>query len=77
MNYRTYELTAKYDSRKSFYGKAVVREYGDGMKELYSYQTLVARIYPNGSVENNLTFRHSQTTNRHIKEFYLQNGIKR
>ena len=39
----TYELTARYDSRKSFYGKAHVIDHGNGVLELMSYSTIVSR----------------------------------
>lgn len=67
-----YELPARYDSRKSFYGKARV-ETMDGKKALYSYNTKVAEI-EDGKAKVYGTY--SQTTLRHIKEFLLQNGFK-
>ena len=76
MKFEEYDLQARYDSRKSFYGKAVVREYADGSKELYSYHTLVARINADGSKNASAEYWASQTTNRHIREFYRQNGIE-
>lgn len=80
-----YELDCRYDSRKSFYGKAVVvetTEIQDLMEyrilELYSYGTLVARITKNE--ETCLSTceyfgKYSQTTTRHQKEFFKQNGL--
>lgn len=66
------KLKCIYDARKSFYGKAVVIE-KDGVKKLYSYDTLVAKIGKKGKAEvYNL---QSQTTLRHIKEFLKQNNI--
>ena len=82
---KIYELTPRYDTRKSFYGKAIVKESveeQDNMiyesKDLYSYGTLVANITYNR--ETNLdTYqcfgRFSQTTTRHQKEFFKQNGL--
>lgn len=65
-----FELTTRYDSRQSFYGKALVKEDGDTLT-LYSYLTPVAKIV-NGNYES-LGYEHySQTTSRHIKEFRKQ-----
>lgn len=66
-----YELTPRFDPRKSFYGKAHVIEHPDGTKQLKSYDTTVCEITKDG------TFRllwdgRTQTTNRHIKEFRKQ-----
>lgn len=63
------ELTARYDSRKSFYGKAHVIDYGNGIYELQSYNTIVSRC-ENGKVEH--LGKWSQTTSRHQKEFERQ-----
>lgn len=65
----TYELDARYDSRKSFYGKATVIDYENGMLELRSYSTIVSRCV-NGVVEH--LGKWSQTTSRHQKEFERQ-----
>jgi len=63
-----------YDSRKSFYNKAIVEFENDGTKRLISYTTHVATITnDNKAVVLNT---HSPTTLRHIKEFLLQNGFK-
>ena len=72
-----YELMARYDSRKSFYGKAHVIEDGD-RKVLKSYNTYVCYIENgipynmDGSVITGTRYGWSQTTNRHIKEFIKQ-----
>lgn len=75
-----YELTPQYDSRKSFYNKAMVMENpeeskGDEYtKTLMSYQTPVAAIQADGKA---VVFGiYSNTTLRHIKEFLLQNNFK-
>jgi hypothetical protein len=68
----TYNLPIKYNSRKSFYGKAKV-EVSNGNQVLYSYGTKVAEI-KNGKAKVYGTY--SQTTLRHIKEFLLQNNYK-
>ena len=67
-----YELSASYDSRKSFYGKANVIE-ENGIIQLKSYSTIVAEI-ENGKVKVYGTY--SNTTLRHIKEFLKQHGFK-
>ncbi len=66
------QLTATFDSRKSFYGKAEIETVKNGL-ELYSYNTLVAQI-----IKGELTILNTQsaTTLRHIKEFMLQNGMQ-
>lgn len=66
----TFELMANYDSRKSFYGKALVEEDGATLT-LYSYLTPVAKIV-NGQYVSLGYEGYSQTTNRHIKEFRRQ-----
>ena len=67
-----YKLSTRYDSRKSFYGKARVDIF-NGKQILYSYGTKVAEI-DNGKPKVYGTY--SITTSRHIKEFLLQNGFK-
>ena len=67
---KTFELTTRYDARKSFYGKALVEEDGDTLT-LYSYLTPVAKIV-NGQYVSLGYEGYSQTTNRHIKEFRRQ-----
>jgi hypothetical protein len=66
-------LEVRYDSRKSFYGKAEVIDYIDGTKQLKSYNTIVAEISREGKAEVFGTY--SPTTLRHIKEFLQQNGF--
>ena len=66
---KIYELTARYDSRKSFYGKAHVIDYENGVLELQSYNTIVSKC-ENGKVEH--LGKWSQTTSRHQKEFEEQ-----
>ena len=70
-----YELDARYDARKSFYGKAHVIDHENGTYELQSYNTIVARI-ENGKVTLNGLHEYSQTTNRHIREFFRQFNVK-
>ena len=64
-----FELSARYDARKSFYGKAHVLDYGNGELELMSYETIVSRCH-NGKVEHLGTW--SMTTSRHQREFEKQ-----
>lgn len=73
METKTYELQARYDARKSFYGKARV-EIAYGVTTLISYNTRMLKIKRNGDVER-LSNYSSSTTNRHIKEFLKQNGM--
>jgi len=68
----TRELEARFDGRKSFYGKAQVEIKDDGTKQLYSYGTLVAEIDARGTPRVFGTY--SQTTLRHIKDFLQQEG---
>lgn len=75
---RTY-LMPIYDSRKSFYNKAVVEDdsMNHGGKLLYSYETRVAMADTEDyEVELYPGWDHSQTTLRHVKEFLRQNGFK-
>ena len=80
-----YELSCRYDARKSFYGKAQVKEETDVQDlmeyttmELYSYGTLVARITKNEETclsTCEYLGKFSQTTTRHQKEFFKQFGL--
>lgn len=69
-----YELMTRYDARASFYGKAIVEELGNTIT-LISYCSEVARLN-NGVFEINSNIPdyllYSNTTLRHIKEFYKQ-----
>jgi hypothetical protein len=70
-----YELSCRYDSRNSFYEKAQVVCNG-GDLDLYSYGTLVARITrENGKMICEYYGKYSQTTTRHQKEFFKQEGL--
>lgn len=62
------ELIARYDSRKSFYGKANIYE-ENGVYYLMSYSTIVSEC-KNGVVKH--YGKWSQTTSRHQKEFEKQ-----
>ena len=83
----TYELSARFDSRKNFYGKAFVEFWNDKRKEeqrLLSYGTHVATIitkYKDDAGFDSETRAivygmYSSTTLRHIKEFLKQNDFK-
>lgn len=61
------------NGRKSFYGKAAVIEHDNGVVELRSYNTIVARIR-NGVFER-LWDGYSATTMNHINSFIDAFGI--
>ena len=70
-----YDLDCRYDTRKSFYGKARVLEQ-QFEKDLYSYGTLVAKIIEIPSKIKYICYgKYSQTTTRHQKEFFRQNDL--
>ena len=73
MQYSTYELSPQYDSRKSFYGKALVEVSGKN-KVLYSYGTRVVTISEQGA-EFTRSAWYSLTTRRHVREFCRQENI--
>ena len=80
-NIYSYELGCRYDTRQSFYKKAFVYVYEINdveEKQLLSYGTLVANyVYykdKNKKVYEYLG-KYSQTTTRHQKEFFKQNGL--
>ena len=81
MDNNTYELMCKFCSNKSFYGKAMVKEYEDNLVKtykLYSYNTLVAIVsYDKLSslVQYNYLGKFSCTSTRHQKEFFKQHGL--
>ena len=74
-------LECEYDSRQSFYGKAFVEVQKNDFeitKDLYSYGTLVASIVENFETHKIIYKdfgRFSQTTTRHQKEFFRQEGL--
>ena len=65
-----YDLAARYDSRKSFYGKAKVLTLDNGTMQLLSYDTIVGEIRDGKYYQ--LWDGKSQTTTRHINEFKKQ-----
>ena len=74
-----YDLPCQYDTRQNFYGKAKIEivKYNNFIAYiLYSYGTEVASI----EKYNNLIIyyyngKYSQTTTRHQKEFFRQEGL--
>lgn len=64
------ELMPVYDTRKSFYRKAIIEK-----GKLYSYDTLVAS-YEDGVISLHNTRLYSATTLRHVKEFIKQLGFE-
>ena len=70
-----FELTPKFDSRKSFYGKANISFEGD-RRLLLSYGTPVAFIEPDRLPVLLDGWDSTQTTLRHVKEFLKQNDLK-
>ena len=63
-----WELSAQYDRRKSFYGKATT----DGSK-LWSYNILVAEWDEETQIMKLFSqWSCSQTTRRHVREFIAQ-----
>ena len=78
---KDYYLDTIYDSRQSFYKKALVEIKEDNISYnelLYSYGTLVA-IYTKDKITDLEQFNYlgyfSQTTKRHQKEFFRQKGL--
>ena len=80
IKYNEKMLIPVYDNAKSYYKKAVIRDYKNGdvayKKELLSYDTLVCTI-ENGTYHLNHDIREdlllSRTTVRHIRDFLYQN----
>lgn len=71
----TVELFPRYDTRKSFYGKAkvhIITMKGKKNKSLQSYNTIVAEVRNGRAI---VLGRWSATTGRHIKEFLRQEGF--
>lgn len=75
------ELQTIYDTRQSFYGKAKIETSKNDIeiiKDLISYSTRVASIIYNlesKKIKFIYNGYYSQTTSRHQKEFFLQNGL--
>lgn len=74
MLFENYTLNARFDTAKSFYGKAQVLENEqEEIKVLQSYDTYVCIIKGNHAF---ISDTYSNTTLRHIKEFLKQNDFK-
>ena len=78
-NWYTEELSTRYSSQKSFYGKAqLIYEESNGILiiKLKSYNTIVAQIT---KTLTNIIYEHfgfySVTTSRHQKAFFLYFGL--
>ena len=70
------DLSARYDSRSSFYGKALIDESNDGtILTLISYDTPVATFDRTTGILDVFGY-YSKTTARHIREFAKQLGIE-
>lgn len=66
------ELKTKYDSRKSFYRKAIVIFHGLNIS-LVSYDTVICTIKKNGTLVMKCDLNDmSVTTKRHFREFREQ-----
>lgn len=63
-----------HDSHKSFYGKALVIDYGNGKVALKSYNTIVAE-YNKRTKTLTVYGWYSATTARHIRSFAAELGI--
>lgn len=70
-----YDLSARFDGRASFYGKAHVVEWEDNTITLRSYDTDIIKLIPNKRKFIKLYADYSATTNRHILEFSKQNNL--
>lgn len=72
--YNVYELSARFDRRKSFYNKAQIIETSQTLT-LMSYSTQILQYNKRTKKIKWLCrdeWAFSQTTNRHINEFLLQ-----
>lgn len=67
MNIKMFDLPC-FDTRKSFYGKAKCVELENGEKQLWSYDTMVAKINSDGTAVR-LWGGTSNTTTRHFYSF--------
>ena len=70
------KLHCEYGYQKSFYNKAYTLE-NDSIKQLYSYDTLIATINKKlNTVEFTQYSDYSATTVRHVNDFLRQNGLR-
>lgn len=70
-----YDLSPRFDSRASFYGKAHVVEWEDNTITLRSYDTDIIKLMSEKRKFIKLYSEYSATTNRHIQEFSKQNNL--
>lgn len=63
------DLSCRFDSRQSFYGKAKILQDKKGVLYLQSYNTIVSKC-EDGKISH--FGKYSQTTTRHQKEFEKQ-----
>lgn len=68
-------LRPVYDSRASFYDKAVLHIFSEHV-DLFSFGTRVATIRNDGKLLEIFGY-YSMTTGRHIREFALQYGFSK
>lgn len=75
---QTYLLEPRYNSRKSFYGKAIVEVDNEGSKTLYSYNTDIATVDDDGQLIwlTDTDNYYTNTTCSHLKEFCRQHGVE-
>lgn len=69
---KVYELPC-FDGRQSFYGKALVIEYGNGDRTLQSYATPTCKLKRDGTFVK-LNPVATPTTRRHIRSFLRLTG---
>lgn len=62
------------NGRKSFYGKAIVEDYGNGHKRLLSYDTPVC-VIKDGEAKLLKDWDYSNTTVIHVRTFLETNGF--
>lgn len=63
-----------YGDRKSFYNKCYVLDFKSGASVLYSYDTIVASIDPDGNFNRHWP-GYSRTTSRHVDAFRKRAGL--
>ena len=68
------ETKLKATTQKSYYGKAVIVDDGDGEKKLRSYETVVCKIDKDGNFVR-LWGGYSVTTMKHVNDFRRLYGL--
>ena len=70
---KQFELVPEFTNQQSFYGKAKVEEYEFNSFKLFSYDTLIAKTIDGELVYlSDDTSHYTNTTNRHLNEFFVQ-----